>query len=101
MDPTRPISSKPIPEAGARSVGRVPPVPDATHAGTGSPATDVAGGIESAGKALDAGHAAAVSVDTTSLRALHDAYRSGTYKVDADALADRILDDAFGEETPA
>jgi len=32
------------------------------------------------------------------LSELREAFENGTYTVDADALADRILDDALGDE---
>ncbi|PKN54051.1 MAG: hypothetical protein CVU56_28580 [Deltaproteobacteria bacterium HGW-Deltaproteobacteria-14] len=99
MDPTRPISSKPIPEPGARNVGRVPKVPHATsQTGGGPAAAEVAASVAGAHKALEAGHAAASKEDSVTLSELREAFENGTYTVDADALADRILDDALGDE---
>lgn len=89
-----------MPEPGARNVGRAPKVPDATNTagGGGSAATEVADSVGGAQKALEAGHAAASKEDSVTLSALRESFKSGTYTVDADALADRILDDAFGDE---
>jgi len=79
-------------------VARAPKVPDATQPGTGSAAAEVAESMGGAKKALEAGHAETAKVDASTLDSLREAFESGSYDVDADALADRILDDAFGEE---
>lgn len=99
MDPTRPVSSKPIPEPGARNVARTRKVPHATAQPTsGAAAAEVAASVGGAHKALEVGHAAASKEDSVTLSALRESFQNGSYTVDADALADRILDDAFGDE---
>lgn len=103
MDPTRPIDSKIVREPGSRTVARPQPVPDATHPSGGSPgaAAEVSESVFDAGKAISEGRAAAKKLDASTLASLQDRVASGDYRVDIDALAERILDDAFGDEAAA
>lgn len=98
MDPTRPISAKPVREPGSRAVSRTNPVPDTTRQAGSRSATDVAESVQDASRAIAAGREETRRLDDSSLDALRADYESGRYQVDADALADRMLDDAFGEE---
>ncbi|PIE17285.1 MAG: flagellar biosynthesis anti-sigma factor FlgM [Proteobacteria bacterium] len=100
MDPTRPVDSKLIREPGRKPIGRVSKVNDATTAAAkgSQDATQVADSVATAQRAIAAGKAEAKSVDSARLEELREQVSSGRYHVDAEALADRILDDALGSE---
>ena len=100
MDPTRPIDSKPIAKPGAKSIGQGAKVASATQK-QGSQrqgAAQLADSVADAGKVIEAGKAEAQKVDAARLDELKELVQGGRYTFDADALAGRMLDDAFGEE---
>ncbi len=100
MDPTRPVETTLIREPGRKPIGRVGKLNDATTAAAkgGQEADQVASSVADAQRAISAGKAEAKAVDSARLEELRLAVSSGRYEVDADALADRILDDAIGAE---
>ncbi len=100
MDPTRPVETKLIREPGRKPIGRTAKVADATTAGAkgSQDAAQVASSVADAQRAIEAGKAEAKAVDSARLEEIRLAVSSGKYEVDADALADRILDDALGAE---
>ena len=98
MDPTRPVDSKPVTKVGAKAIGQSSKVTDATHPGDeGKGATQLADTLGDASKAIETAKAETKRIDAARLAGIRDSLASGSYEVDADALADRILDDAFGE----
>lgn len=98
MDPTRPVTSKPIRDVGASAVGRTRRAPAVT-AESGAPKTsaEVAGSTVDARRAIETAKVETARIDASTLAALKDAIAEGRYSVDPDALAERMLDDAFGD----
>jgi len=98
MDPTRPITAKPVREPGSRSISKTKPVEEVSRQNGGGSATQLAESVMDASKAIAAGRSETRALDSANLDALRDDYAQGRLLVDAGDLADRILDDAFGEE---
>jgi anti-sigma28 factor (negative regulator of flagellin synthesis) len=95
MVPTNPLDRKttrsPSGSAGLRGV-RAAARPEVTSVTEDGPAVQV----ENSFSALS--RAATGRLDAARLAALREAVRSGTYEVDARALAERVVDDALGPE---
>ncbi|MCB9737001.1 MAG: flagellar biosynthesis anti-sigma factor FlgM [Deltaproteobacteria bacterium] len=68
-----------------------------SESGAPKTSTEVAGSTVDARKAIETAKAETARLDASTLASLKDAIAEGRYSVDADALADRILDDAFGD----
>jgi flagellar biosynthesis anti-sigma factor FlgM len=96
MDPTRSID----PKKTLRPPGQKPTAPTAgpTTASGARPASS--SGDQVSVEVSDVGFARAEAkrIDAQRLEALREALSSGTYEVDPDALARRIVDDALGPE---
>jgi len=99
MDPTRPIDTQPIREPGSTVVGQIKRVADVTEeTPQQDKAADVSISVLDAGRAIELAKAEAARIDAAELASLRDAVAEGRYAIDADLLAERILDDAIGEE---
>jgi anti-sigma28 factor (negative regulator of flagellin synthesis) len=95
MVPTNPLDSKtPRKTAGPGSLrGARAPGPDRLGpAVEGGPAVQVESGLSTLARATTG------RLDKERLEALREAVRSGSFEVDAKALASRIVDDALGPE---
>jgi anti-sigma28 factor (negative regulator of flagellin synthesis) len=100
MDTTRPLDNAvPSKTAGAPVVTRIEPTGDVSSAqarSNTSPAT-VASSVDIARQLLDAGKAEIAKVDQIEINTLKAAVASGDFRVEAEALADRLLADVHGE----
>lgn len=100
MDMTRPLDNAvPSKTAGAPVVTRIEPTGDVASAqarSNASPAT-VASSVDIARQLLDGGKAEIAKVDQSEINTLKAAVASGGYRVDAEALANRLLQDVYGE----
>jgi negative regulator of flagellin synthesis FlgM len=100
MDTTRPLDNAvPSKGAGAPVVTRIEPAGDAssTQARAKTSPASVASSVDVARQLLDAGKSAISKVDQAEVDSLKAAVASGTYKVEAEALADRLLGDVYEE----
>ncbi len=97
MDPTRPSDSAPVQQAQTPRVTDAAKANQARAAVAERQADDVAESVELSADALEVGRAEVARLDDARLDAIRQAVQSGNYGVDADALADRLLDDAFGD----
>ncbi|MCB9728882.1 MAG: flagellar biosynthesis anti-sigma factor FlgM [Deltaproteobacteria bacterium] len=100
MDTTRPLDNAiPSKGAGAPTVTRVVPAGDASsaQARNNAPPATVARSIDVARQLLDTGKIEIRQLDQHHVDELKAAVASGSYQVDAEALADRLLHDAFEE----
>ncbi len=100
MDTTRPLDNAvPSKPTGAPAVTRIEPTGDVSSAqarANTSPAT-VASSVDIARQLLDSGKAEIAKVDRAEVNTLKAAVASGNYRVEAEALADRLLEDVYGE----
>ncbi|MEZ4265433.1 MAG: flagellar biosynthesis anti-sigma factor FlgM [Myxococcota bacterium] len=100
MDTTRPLDNAvPSKSPGAPVVTRIEPTGDVASAqsrANTSPAT-VASSVDIARQLLDSGKAAIAKVDEVEVNTLKAAIASGEYRVEAEALADRLLEDVYEE----
>ena len=102
MDPTRPLdNATPAKDLGARSVGRIQPTGSATSAQAQSQAeaapTTVAQSVGDTRRLMETARGALKRADNKQVSELRKAIANGTFKVDTKKLADRMVDDAFGE----
>ena len=98
MNPSRPIdTNKPVVASGARAVAGAPAVPHVESAAESEPSdvgeseTVVLSSAASAGRE-------AMRLDAQRLASLKQAVADGSYHVDAQAMAKRIVEDALGPE---
>lgn len=103
MTPTRPLDGSPKTpaELGARRAGRVsgkgraPSAPEKT--GGASP-TSVAESLAGTRQLADAGRSEVSRLDQEQLSAIKEAIQNGSFTIDYDAVADRLLSDSLGSE---
>ncbi|MFT7579332.1 MAG: flagellar biosynthesis anti-sigma factor FlgM [Myxococcota bacterium] len=98
MDPTRPIDSKPVHEAGRKPIHKAKAGQDAHSAPNRQGATDVAGSLSDVQALSKAVRSEVENIDSTRLAQLKDTVSRGTYRVDPEALAGRIVDDGARRE---
>lgn len=96
MDPTRSID----PKKTLRPAGQKPAAgaPGPTTASGARPASTTGDHVSVEVSDVGLARAEARRIDAQRLEALREALKSGTYEVDPDALARRIVDDALGPE---
>ena len=73
---------------------------DATSRPAEADAVSIAESMPMLGGLVEAAQAEIAAVDGRVIDELKDAISSGSFEVDSDALADRIIEDALGEESP-
>ena len=101
MNPTRSSDAKAAPQTqplklsnaarAARAAQHKPSLRDALAESAGDRVELSSDGLDRAGRREVA------RLDEAALTAIHDAVQDGSYRVDPEALADRLLDDAFGD----
>lgn len=99
MSPTRPVDNPKSPaEIAARTSRRL-----AKGGGTAAPAASappapatVSGSLSGANSLIASGKEEVSRIDREQLLAIKTAIKDGTFSIDPEALADRILTDAFG-----
>jgi negative regulator of flagellin synthesis FlgM len=101
VDTTKPLDGTPPRKDVARAAVRKPAAEPAegreaqAPAQNGEPAS-VADSVTNARHVLGTAGAEVARVDARTIAELREAIRNGTFRVDPEALADRMLDDALG-----
>ena len=102
MTPTRPIDNAPKTpaEVSARSGRRVAQGGRAAPAAASAPAapTTVAESLTGARQLIASGKEEVSRIDREQLLAIKTAIQNGTFSIDPEAIADRILTDALGSD---
>lgn len=73
---------------------------DATSRPSEADAVSIAESMPLLGGLVETAQAEIAAVDSRVVDELKDAISDGSFEVDSDALADRIIEDAIGEESP-
>lgn len=97
MSTTRPLGPKGLPElASTRQTAIAPPASE-SHGADEAPA-HVADSVGKVQQTLIAGREHVARADAQMLAELKEAIKSGTFKVNVDELAERLIADAFGDD---
>ncbi len=98
MEPTRPTDGASLRNIQASRGSDAAQVKETTDEALAERAgDDIADSVELSAEALDVGRAEVARLDGARLESIRQAIAAGDYDVDAGALADRLLDDAFGD----
>ena len=101
MSPTRPVDNPKTPaEIAARTSRRLAKGGGATAPAASTPAASatVSDSLSGAQSLIASGREEVSRIDREQLLAIKTAIQDGTFSIDPEALADRILTDAFGSD---
>ena len=101
MSPTRPVDNPKTPaEITARTSRRLTKGAGAAAPAASAPASPatVSGSLSGANSLLASGKEEVTRIDQEQILAIKTAIKDGTFSIDPQAIADRILTDAFGSD---